>query len=124
MNYYLILSQGCYSDYSPRYFVGSVEVTQEEYDKKGREVGDMVIKKFQELPERKHVCEVSWCGYCIGGKPRMEKYDPTTNKMVYIPSYDEWQTVMIEWLTSLGFTELPDNIPEINIDYSDLPHNK
>lgn len=40
MKYFVILSQGAYSDYSPEYFMGDVEITNKEFQLKGLEIGD------------------------------------------------------------------------------------
>ena len=120
--HFVILSSGAYSDYSPEYFVGEYPLTQEEFDKKGRDLGDEIIAEFEALPEREHKCD-TWCWHQVTGKVELEKYNPVTGKRCYHPDGTEWETRMKEWLTSLGFQPLPDEIPEINIEYGDVPHN-
>lgn len=34
-----------------------------------------------------------------------------------------WQRDMKAWLNTQGFERLPDHIPEVNIEYGDLPHS-
>jgi len=122
MKHFAILSKGCYSDYSPDYYIGDYPLTQAEFTKKAKEVGDAVIGEFENYPEREHVCKSDWC-YHGSEAMTTDKYDPTTNKRVYNVDEEKWYRVMTEWLTSLGFEALPENIPEINIEYSDVPHN-
>lgn len=122
MKYYAILSQGCYSDYSPTYYIGDYHLTDDEFQKKGKEFGDLVISEFENYPERPHVCPNSWCCSSLR-KIKTEKYDPATNNTVYRVSDEKWMSLMEEWLFSLGFENLPENIPEINLVYSDVPHN-
>lgn len=122
MKHYAILSSGCYSDYFPVYYIGDYPLTQEEFDKKGREVGDRVIAEHINYPERPHVCTADWCCY-KPGELKTEKFNPDTNKRVYGVDDSKWTKTMEDWLFSLGFEQIPDNIPEINLAYSDVPHN-
>ena len=48
MNNYVILSEGAYSDYDPKYFCGREPITQAELDMKGREIGDALHATKQE----------------------------------------------------------------------------
>lgn len=115
---YVILSQGAYSDYSPDYYVGEQLITQEDLDKKGREVGDMILAEYEANPERPHISEYSW------DREITERYNPDTGERVTTYEHgDKWIEHMITWLNSLGFTKLPSAIPEININYGDMPHN-
>ena len=122
MKHYAILSSGCYSDYSPVYYIGEYPLTQEEFTKKGKEVGDMVIAEFENYPERPHVCREDWCCF-RPGELKTEKYNPSTDKRVYAVDNNKWTKTMEDWLFSLGFEKLPESIPELNIAYSDVPHN-
>ncbi len=120
--YYAVLSQGCYSDYSPEYYIGEYPLTQEEFEKKAKEVGDAIISEFENYPEREHICKNTWCCY-PPNKMKTEKFNPATGERVYSPDEQKWEKIMVEWLQSLGFEKLPKEIPEINIEYSDVPHN-
>lgn len=118
--HYLILSRGAYSEYSPEYFVGDKEITQKKFDKKAREIGDLCLAEFEALPEREHKHTSQWC-CSFGRHETTEKFDPQTGKKVYSPFDDKWWKRMNEFIAEQGFTPLPDNIPEINIAYSDYP---
>jgi hypothetical protein len=122
--YYLILSEGAYSDYTPTYFVGDEEITEEEFTKVGKQIGDLIIEEWENYPERKHICN-KYC-YHFGGVPISEKYDPENPKR-YIghnPDSEDWFNKMKEWILQKGFEELPKNIPELNSQYSEFPNNK
>lgn len=122
MKYFAILSSGCYSDYSPVYYMGEYPLSEEEFKLKGKEMGDLVISEYENLPEREHTCTSTYC--CFSGKTeKTEKYDPVSGNRVRRVDNGRWNDLMVAWLTSLGFVELPENIPEINIEYSDVPHN-
>lgn len=127
--YYLILSEGAYSDYSPIYYVGDKEITYNEFLKKGKEIGDEVINEWESLPERPHICKDNYCCvYTALGKPKKtEKYDPNDLKR-YIsnsgPMSNDWFDKMEKWIFSQGFKKIPDNIPELNSSYSEFPSNK
>jgi hypothetical protein len=122
--YYLILSEGSYSDYSPTYFVGRKEVTQEQLDEVSKQVGDRVIAEFEELPEAEYVCDCllggehwNWCKYKIGTTVKLKD-----GKQVSQPDVKDWFDYMHKWLEENGFVELPPDIPEVNTNYS-IPHN-
>ena len=112
--YFVILSEGAYSDYSPDYYIGYIEITQEELSEKGKEVGRFLMEQYNLLPERKSTSVYEW------DKDKMEKYDVNTDKTIFVPSDRDWQPIMEQWLFEKGYEKLPDNIPEINI-YYDLP---
>ena len=113
--HFVILSNGAYSDYSPIYFMGDIPITQEELDRKGREIGDYLIAQYEALPERPTTA--------FWDDRKMEKYDPVTNETIYSLSYEEWFPLMKKWLLEeMGYEELPSDIPEINIHY-DIPHS-
>jgi len=115
--FYVILSQGAYSDYSPIYFVGEIEITQEELESKGREEGDKLYEWLGSLPKRDRY--VRWLE-----RTESETYDPVTNQAVYsFQLAEKWFKIMTEWLESRGFKQLPPPIPELNVAYSDLPTN-
>ncbi len=122
MTHFAILSEGSYSDYSPRYYIGDYALTNDEFQKKGKEIGDLVIREFESYPERPHVCRSEWC-CSLYSSAETEKYDPSTNDRVYRVDEEKWTKLMEEWLSALGFERLPEGIPEINIEYSDVPHN-
>ena len=50
--HYVILSNGEYSDYSPTYFRGEREITQNELDEQGVRIGDECMDWYENLPER------------------------------------------------------------------------
>lgn len=109
--YYVILSSGAYSDYSPVYFVGPTKVTQEELKTKSLEIGDAMWAYFESLPER-------------NGEFGSHRYDPETNDYVGIcPDEGEFIEKMSEWLYSIGYQKLPSDIPEINV-YYDVPRTE
>ncbi len=89
--FYLKLSEGEYSSYSPDYYVGNNEITQKELDEKGKTVGDEVIKEY------KDVDSYEWSG--------------------------KWKLKMDKWLEERGYIKLPDDLPEINVCYSEIPHH-
>ncbi len=115
--YYLILSEGAYSDYSPTYYVGDKLITQEEFDVKGREVGDEVESWFATLPEKEFK---DW-----RGELATSKYDPATDEKLNSYSLASiWNDKMATWIKEQGFVELPENIPEINVSYSEIPTSR
>ena len=114
MEYFVILSDREYSDYDPIYFMGDNQITKKELNKKGREVGDLVLNEFEKLPKRKSTSP--WEG-------ETESYNPETEKTVYSPDFGKWYLIMEKWIEQKGFKKLPENIPEINVAYSDIPHN-
>lgn len=125
-NYYLILSNGAYSDYSPTYYIGNKEITKEEFTKKGKEVGDSLYKKLSECQRRTHdrikCAKEYWRGIC--GHEETELYWPDTLEKAH--SYQlssTWFKEMEKWIKENGFEELPQDIPEINVSYSEIPHN-
>lgn len=91
--YFVILSQGEYSDYSPIYYMGDVKITKKEMDFEGKKIGDSLIDA------------------------------PETGEEVYRPRFDKWFPLMEEWILGKGYERLPDDIPEINVCYSDIPTN-
>jgi hypothetical protein len=107
--HYLILSTGEYSDYSPKYFVGEHEVKDHDFYEMGNTVGDVLNSWFKSLPER---------------SGRGQKYEPDTDRDVYSYMLEEaWEKDMVKWLHSIGYAELPEKIPEINVSYSGIPHH-
>lgn len=124
MQHFVILSQGAYSDYSPTYYMGPNPLSKEELDELGKKIGDECIRNWRELPEREHV-HSDWC---FGRCPKYERYNPIEDCNVSSP-FDNygmtpsWHTRMEEELTKLGFTKLPEEIPEINVLYNDYPSN-
>ncbi len=125
MKYYVCLSQGEYSDYDPTYYAGDREITDEEFQKKGREVGDKVLEWADTVPTRPHVCDEP-CFHIQDPMPD-EPYDPKTGDRIYLSGEIEvhWDKAMVEWLNSEGFVSIHDkSIPEINTSYSDIPCSK
>lgn len=116
--HYVILSSGAYSDYSPIYFVGDKEITQEQLKNKSEEIGTQMWNEWIAIPTRRQ--KSYWNDTEID-----KKYDPENPKR-YIsdsgPDEDEFMEEMKEWLKTEGFEELPLNIPEINV-YYDVPGN-
>lgn len=124
MKYYLILSEGAYSDYSPEYFIGEKEVTKEVFEAKGREVGDRVIQEHEDAPVRPHVCGKYCYHSSFSPKPETEKFNPDTGESLYFHAKaGDWMSYMREWVLEQGFEPLPEDIPEINTAYSEFPHN-
>lgn len=109
-NYFVILSEGAYSDYSPRYFIGNRKITKEELYKKGEEIGDILELWKENLPFATKI------GY------EQYKYDIKEDRIVFNCD-DKWFSEMVKWLDGEGFKDLPDDIPEINI-YYDMPTSK
>lgn len=123
MKYFVILSEGAYSEYSPEYWMGDIEITQEEFDKKGKEIGDLVIEEFNKLPARKHTCDRGNREYCFhyySYDNGYVRFDPLTNKEYSRPPQSRWQEKIEAWLTEKGYSKLPCDIPEINCHY-DFP---
>lgn len=121
--YYVILSKGAYSDYSPEYFVGPREITQAEFSEKAQKTGDFVIEEFTSLPERKHEHTSDFCCKRTQYGPT-EKYWPESGRTAYRPDGSRFMELMRAWIKQEGFVELPDGIPEINVEYSDFPTTK
>ena len=82
----------------------------------------MCFAEWEALPERPHKCTGDWCCGFEKEKPT-EKYNLETGKTVRSPFSDDnkWFTRMKTWIASQGFSPLPEDIPEINIAYSDYP---
>lgn len=112
MKYFIILSAGAYSDYEKTYYMGDREITEEELYKKGEQVGDLLLKEYNEYPAR--IIKNSW------GDDVKELYNPENNETVNIPYYTDWIKLMEEWLKKEGYTKLPTDVPEINC-YYDFP---
>ena len=108
MKHFVIISSGAYSDYTPAYFMGDIEISQKEFNEKGKEFSDLMIEEFQKLP-----IKLSEFGTEI-------RYNPENNEEYPSPDKEKWTILMEKWLTEKGFEKLPDNIPEINIDYDVL----
>lgn len=116
MKYFVILSQGAYSDYDPEYYYGDREITQEELNKKSIEVGDSFMKEYLGFPERESTSK-----WAITGDK--EKYNPKTGEVVYQPSESEYLEIMGKWLENeMGYEKVGDS-PEINV-YYDIPTSK
>ena len=113
MKYFIILSEGAYSDYSPDYYMGEIEITQGELNDKAMEIGTKLEDWRKSLPLRE---VTDWSGNLCD-----EPYDPKTGEGIYSWSLKtKWFIKMREWLFSKGYQELPSNIPEINV-YYDIP---
>jgi hypothetical protein len=127
MKYYLILSEGAYSDYSPTYYVGDKEITYSEFKKKGEEIGDLLLSKFDNLPTREHnriKCEKYYDGRIKCTHEELEKYwEESLEKAHRYDLKSMWMKEMEKWIFENGFEELPSDIPEINI-YYDVPTSK
>ena len=118
MKHFVILSTGAYSDYCPIYYIGDEEITKTELLDMGREIGDLLLNKYNELPEREHKKIYDW------DDQKTERYNPETGKTVRRPSKDEWFILMEEWLIACEkYKRLPENIPEINC-YYDFPSSQ
>jgi len=116
--YFVILSSGAYSDYSPNYYMGEVEITDKEFDRKGIEVGDKLIEEYLLLPERPSTSKWSW------EENKTERYDEK-GEVIYPPGDAEFEKIMEKWLLEeKGYEKLPEDIPEINCAYSDIPNSK
>ena len=107
MKYFVILSEGEYSDYSPVYFMGEVEITQKELDKKGEEVGDSLYDWFDGLPKRLvKPCEEAHSHYvlCNENVGKEELYYPETGEKAYSEDLSKkWFETMSVWLKEKGF---------------------
>jgi hypothetical protein len=107
MKNYIILSEGAYSDYSPKYYVGDAKITQDELDTKARAIGDEIVLDFQKLP-------------IVDGIRRKadgEEYAYSSDMA------SKFFDCMEKWFFSLGFEKIPSNLPEINVAYSEIPTN-
>jgi hypothetical protein len=110
MKNYIILSSGAYSDYSPTYFFGDREITQDELQQKAYEIGDKMWAEWEALPER-------------DGEFGRHKYDPLTTKYAGIhPDGNEFIEKMAKWLEAEGYEPVPTGLPEINV-YYDVPRS-
>lgn len=112
--FYVILSDGAYSDYQKTYYAGPRKITNEEFRNKGEEIGDVVIEEFLALPTRQDVCDTE------------ERYNPEKpDKWIsQEPDTSIWKERMIQWLESEGFEEVEEgDAPEINL-YYDVPCSK
>jgi len=113
MKNFVILSTGAYSEYNPRYYYGLFPITQEELDKKGKEIGDIVIKEFLELPEVE--VEMGRVVYTV----RQDK----NGQKISSPDYCRWFDLMELWLLGeMDYEKVPEGIPEVNV-YYDVPSN-
>lgn len=127
------LSSGAYSDYDATYYIGNVEITQKELDKKGTEIGDILLAEWNGLPEKKHEHVAHWGDYPTCKEwnerwghlcPETEKYIVETGKVASKGNIDgKWKPLMEEWLSGKGYKKFPEEIPEINI-YYDIPISK
>ena len=110
--HFVILSQGSYSDYFPYYYMGDIEITQEELTKKAKEIRDFLIDEYEKLPERIEKDAPTW------RKVEMEHYSPETNKTIYKPNFEDWLPLMEKWLfEEKKYEKLPDKIAEINVEF-------
>jgi len=127
MKHYLILSDGCYSDYSPTYYTGDKEITQEEFDAKGKEIGDSLYDKLSKcktrVHDRKECSKTHWRGVCNHEETELY-WDDTLKKASSSQLSGMWFKEMEKWIIEQGFEELPKNIPETNVAYSEIPHSK
>lgn len=124
--YYLILSEGAYSDYSPTYYSGNTEITQEEFDKKGKEIGDFLIDKLAKCPTRIHdkiKCAKEYWPHVCNHEETEVYWEDTGEKAHSYELAPMWFKQMENWIKENGFEELPKDIPEINVSYSEIPHN-
>lgn len=116
--YYVILSEGSYSYYSPTYFVGSLPISKEELEFEAKRLGDELYDWLDSLPIRPS--KSKWAS-----EGEKEVYDPTTWETFYSSQLAErFMKQMTTWVKERGFEELPEEIPEINVAYSDLPTNR
>lgn len=118
MKHFVILSSGAYSSYSPIYFMSDNLLTKEELDKKGIEVGDKLFEEFDKNPERP--TKSTW----ESNKGRLEKYSIMNGETLYPPNGDEFIEIMEKWLVEeKGFKKIPNDLPEINVSYGELPNS-
>lgn len=117
MKYFVILSQGAYSDYCPNYYYGDNEITKEQFNKKGEEVGDKLIEEYLSLPERKDTSGRYW------NDGEKERFNPITNKTVYKPNSRIFIEIMEKWLIEEMNYKKVEECPEINCCY-DIPTSK
>ncbi len=116
--YFVILSVGAYSNYSPYYYYGDNEITKEQLDKKGEEVGDKLMEEYLSLPERKETSGFTW------KENETERYNPNTKETVYPPRDMEFIEIMEKWLLEeMNYEKVDDDCPEINV-YYDIPTSK
>lgn len=116
--HFVILSEGEYSDYTPTYYIGDVEITQEEFDKKALELGDKLIEQYELLPDRPYIPKYNF------ETQTSEKYNPETNERVRRPWGSDFIKVMEKWLIEeKGYEKLPTEIAEIRCEY-DFPTSK
>lgn len=104
--YYVILSQGEYSDYRQTWFGGPNEITQEEFDEVGVRFGDELTKWYYGLEKLDYGCK--------------------NEEGKIITEYDlagMWNEKMISWLEAQGYETLKSSA-EINVAYSDIPVSK
>ena len=112
--HYVILSNGEYSDYSPTYFRGEREITQNELDEQGVRIGDECMDWYENLPER---TILDW-----RGEPERVRHDPETDENIWSHDLsDQWFARMKNWIIAQGYEQFPEDIPEINVSYSDIP---
>lgn len=125
MKYYIILSTGSYSDYEAQYYCGDIKITQDELDKKAKETTKEMLDLLDSLPLRKvELCQEQHSHefYCKTNPNETERYFPETGEIAHSFSlFHKWQEKMIQWLKEKGFEKLPEDIPEINTYYFDMP---
>lgn len=128
---FVILSSGSYSDYYPTYYMGTVEITQEDLDQKGTEIGDMLLAEWNAVRRVHHVHEITWreetCDVTASRYssvcPEFDEVDESGKKISKSSIDKKWNPLMEEWLDEKGYKKLPEKIPEINI-YYDIPISK
>ncbi len=129
--HHVIIAEGSYEDYTPTYYVGEVQISESDFDKKAKEIGDKCVKFYLGLPERP-IPEGkygSWSGKLeISLQDKgLEKFNPITLKKISGQDIDnQWLLLMEGWIYSLGYEKLSnvygsDDTPYINRD--SLPTN-
>lgn len=125
--YYLILSEGEYSDYDPVYFVGGKQITQDQLNKKGEETGDCLYQKLSECTVRIHdreACSKKYYGIQCNHEETEAYWQDTGEQAHSYQLAEMWFKEMEKWIKEQGFENLPTDIPEINVAYSEIPHTK
>jgi len=120
--HYIILSTGCYSDYSPVYYSGTKILSQETLNGFAKEACTHTYKTIDTLISKPHSHNnCSWPSFC-----RKVDHFYKNGKEAYIPTIleEEFWKKTRELVEAYGYEAIEPETAEINVEYSDLPFSR